>query len=359
MSKKCKVFALYLPQFHQIRENDEWWGKGFTEWDSVKAAKKLSKFSIQPRIPLEGYYDLSQVKTLRDQANVANRYKVDGFVIYHYYSNGQMLLEKPAELLFENKDIKISFFFSWANHDWRRTWYGYNLEVLRKQEYGNTSQIREHYKYLSKFFSDNRYLKINNKPVFAIYRYSTISNINEYYNVWNEMAKEEGYDGIYFIQTIDNLKQERDQRYFSAAFDFVPGYIVSGRLFNKERVFNRLRSFLVKRKLLHRVAQFYDYEKVVNAIINNKHTDSHQYYGVFRGWDNTPRHSYMGTVYKNESVEEFERQFSAQYKKALLENHDLLIINSWNEWSEGAYLEADEHSGYAYLESIKRVVSLY
>lgn len=354
---KCKIYALYLPQFHRIKENDEWWGEGFTEWNSVKDAKRLSRYSYQPRVPLEGYYDLSDVNTIRHQAEIAKKYGLDGFAIYHYYSNGRLLLEKPAELLLANKDIDINYFFSWANHDWKRTWYGYGLEVLRKQEYGNQNQIREHYHYLSQFFSDSRYLKIDNKPVIAFYRHLSIPNIKEYYEIWNRLAKEEGYDGLYWIQTIDKLDQRRDENLFDASFDFEPGRIVESRKFRTRRFLNRVGAWLVKKSILKRVGQLYDYKKVAQAIIDNKHTDPKQYYGVFRGWDNTPRHKYMGVVYKNESVEAFQNLFKEQYKKANAENHELLLINAWNEWSEGAYLEADEKYKFEHLEAIRNVVS--
>ena len=162
-----KILALYLPQFHQIPENDEWWEEGFTEWNVVKRAKKLSKYSIQPRIPLEmNYYDLSKVESIRKQAVLAKEYNVDGFVIYSYYSNGKMLLEKPAKIILDHPDIDVKYCFSWANHDWRRNWFQYNKELLRAQEYAATDeQILEHFYYMLDFFKDTRYIKIDNKPV--------------------------------------------------------------------------------------------------------------------------------------------------------------------------------------------------
>ena len=129
-----KILALYLPQFHQTKENEQWWGKGFTEWNVVKSAKKLSKHSIQPNIPLGGYYDLSKVDAIKNQTEIAKNNGVDGFVIYSYYSNGELLLDKPMNLIYDNKDINIEYCFSWANHDWMRTWFSYDKEMLRKQE---------------------------------------------------------------------------------------------------------------------------------------------------------------------------------------------------------------------------------
>lgn len=357
--KKCKIYALYLPQFHQTKENDEWWGVGFTEWNAVKSAKKYSRFSRQPRIPLNGYYDLSKVEDIKYQAEIARKYSVDGFAIYHYYSNGKILLGKPAELLLNNKDINIEYFFSWANHDWRRTWYGYNYEILQKQEYGTKQQIIEHYYYLRDHFKDSRYLKIKNKPVFSIYKADYIPNINEYKEIWTELANTDGFDGIYFIQTIDNSTLSRNEETFDAAFDFEPGCTILGTQMSKYRMFNKVRSFLIKKMKIGSVAQIYDYRVVSKKITDRVYSDDKHYFGVFSGWDNTPRHKKMGTVYKHESISEFENLFSNQYKKAVARNQELLLINSWNEWSEGAYLEPDTYSKYGLLEAINRTVKEY
>jgi len=351
------IFALYLPQFHQTKENDEWWGKGFTEWNSVKSAKKLSPYSYQPRIPLNAYYDLSDIKSIRKQVELANKYGVDGFAIYHYYSNGKVLLEKPSKLLKNNRDIDIKYFFSWANHDWRRTWYGYNMEILQKQEYGNREQIVEHYRYLADYFLDERYYKINNCPVFAIYKYSYISNFQDYYKIWNELAKKDGFKGMYFIQTLERYGQERDSSYFDASFDFEPGYTIQCPEFKATRFINKIKTYMVKRLKFQFVSQVFNYEKVCKVSARHKHNDPKQYYGVFRGWDNTPRHKLMGTVYKNENVEYFKYLLEKQYAKALEANHEMIVINAWNEWSEGAYLEPDKDRKYKLLEAISEIKS--
>lgn len=198
-----KILALYLPQYHATKENDEWWGEGFTEWNIVKVAKAINKHTKQPRIPVNGYYDLSQKDSIVKQVELANLYGVDGFVLYNYYSNGEKLLDTPSELIFMNKDIDIEYCFSWANHDWMRTWFSYDKEMLRKQNYAsNDDEIIEHYNYLKKFFNDERYIKIENKPIFIIYNYYDIPNFDKYIEIWNNLAIEDGFLGIYFIQTL-------------------------------------------------------------------------------------------------------------------------------------------------------------
>lgn len=353
---RCKVFALYLPQFHQTHENDVWWGKGFTEWTSVKKALKLVNVSRQPRIPLEGYYDLSQEDSIRHQADIAKKFHVDGFCIYHYYSNGKLLLNKPAEILLRS-DIDICFFFSWANHDWRRTWYGYNKEVLLKQEYGNEKQIRDHYNYLKPFFADERYFKIDNKPVIAIYKASYINNLDLYQKIWTELALNDGFNGVYFLLTNDGTESQKHKECFDATFDFEPGITISDSIFKLTRFMNRIRSNLIKRKIIKKsVAQLYDFKKVAKSSAKRFYNNENNFYGVFTGWDNTPRHGVMGTVYYNDSIESFKEYFKLQYQKSLKSNCKLLMVNAWNEWSEGAYLEPDADRGYSLLQSISDVV---
>lgn len=355
---RCSIFALYLPQFHQIPENDKWWGKGFTEWTSLRNAKRISRYSFQPRVPLNGYYDLSDYHAIEAQAKLAKKYGLDGFAIYNYYSNGKILLGKPVELLLAHKEIDIKYFFSWANHDWRRTWYGYDMEVLQKQEYGNEMQIAEHYNYLSRFFKDPRYLKIDNKPVFAIYKSTYVQNLGLYEQIWDKMAKRDGFSGLYYVKTIDSSKLNTTDAFFDACFDFEPGYSLSQKS-KLELVINKLRTFLRKELRLPIVSQVYDYDRLCSKIESRKHSSPRYYYGVFTDWDNTPRHKYMGLVVKNASPERFQKQFDIQYKKAIDNNSELLIVNAWNEWTEGAYLEPDTRNKYALLEAIKTVVDKY
>lgn len=352
MENKCLVMALFLPQFHQIPQNDEWWGEGFTEWSVVKEATKINKFSIQPKIPVEGYYDLAKVNTLKNQADLATKHGIDGFIFYNYYSNGEKLLDLPIKNLLNNKDINIEYIISWANHDWKRTWYNWNQEMLRKQLYGNEKQITEHFEYLLTYFKDVRYTKIDNKPVFCVYRYKDIPNFNQYYKIWNSLAKANGFNGIYFLQTLDNTCQEIDHNFFDAGFEFEPNYTLKVNNLYFQRTINKICRVFKKYFKLKRVNFVYDYKFITKAMSERKDIDSNRYLGVFPDWDNTPRHKYNGTVFRNSSAHYFEEQFRSQYKKALQNNNRILVINSWNEWSEGAYLEPDTFNNYDRLEAI-------
>ena len=130
-----RIFATFLPQFHSIPENDEWWGRGFTEWNNVRKMRPLFRGHKQPVHPLNNnYYDLLEKNTVIWQTELMNEYGIDGLMYYHYWFNGKMLLEKPAENLLRWKDIDQPFFFCWANHSWIKK---SENQILIEMKYGN------------------------------------------------------------------------------------------------------------------------------------------------------------------------------------------------------------------------------
>jgi lipopolysaccharide biosynthesis protein len=176
--KKIRSIAIHLPQYHTIPENDEWWGEGFTEWTNVKKAKPLFEGHHQPHVPLSNnYYDLSENKALCKQAELAKKYGIDGFCFYHYWFNGKKLLEKPLEQMLERGTPDFPFMLCWANENWTRTWDGMDKHILMKQEYGFEDD-EAHFDYLLPFFKDDRYIKIDGKPVFLVYRTELFPDIN-------------------------------------------------------------------------------------------------------------------------------------------------------------------------------------
>ena len=181
--KDCvKILALYLPQFHSIPENDKWWGNGYTEWTAVKNAKPLFANHYQPRIPLDNnYYDLSNNsgKTWFWQAELARKFGIYGFCIYHYWFEGKQLLERPMEILRDHKEMDINYCICWANETWSRNWYAQERTVLLEQRYGDESAWIKHFEYLNTFFRDKRYIKIDNKPVINIYHSQEITCLKE------------------------------------------------------------------------------------------------------------------------------------------------------------------------------------
>ena len=351
---KTKVIALYLPQFHEIKENIEWWGNGFTEWTNVKNAQKYTSKQRQPRVPLNNnYYDLSKKKDIYHQSKIAKDYGIDGFCIYHYYSIGKKLLEKPAEIIRDNKDIDIEYFFSWANHDWRRVWASSSKEILRKQEYGSDKEIIEHFKYLLTFFKDDRYIKIDNKPVFAIYQNIEKETFQKIYDIWDKMSKEEGFDGIYWIGTLSNVNSNFDVQ-MNNYFRFEPNYTRSKLNKNviiyqkaKQKIYSILNKKIIKRPYS------FDYKFICKNILNTSKYDKDNLLGIFTGWDNTPRYKNNGYYYINESPKTFEVYFKQQLELSIKNNNYFVFINAWNEWGEGNYVEPDIQWGHGFLDAIR------
>lgn len=358
---KPRVIAFYLPQFHCIPENDVWWGKGFTEWVNVKKARPIFKGHSQPRIPLnDNYYDLSRVETLRWQAELANNYDVYGMCFYHYWFNGKLLLEKPAELLLQNTDIPMRFCFSWANEPWARTWDGKNHEILQSQDYGTESDWRRHFDYLLPFFRDERYIKEQNCPMMLIYKPQSIPCAEAMMTLWNQLARSAGFDGIHFVETLRNGSQDKRNLPFKARVEFEPArtnYQQSLLALN----YKRCRRYLLKsiNSLFHtsiplnKPFRFADVAHRSLQCVSPNGT----YGGVFVGWDNTPRRGVASTIIICPTREEFANYLKAKIRQTQETYHtNYLFINAWNEWAEGAILEPDEVHRYEYLETIKSVL---
>lgn len=350
----CKILALYLPQFHRIKENDEWWGDGFTEWNNVQEAKPLYRNAKQPRVPLWGYYDLTIPETMRKQAKAAKEGGIDGFVIYSYYSNGELLLEKPSKILLENKDICIDFCFSWANHDWRRTWYSCGNELLRKQNYASSdAQIEEHFNYYLPFFKDERYIKHNNKPVFFIWDAMKITDFKKYKKIWNELAQKNGFEGIFFVQTLGETGLDWDKELFDACFNFEPFYTMFSYAKAKCQ-FNKINKNIKKAMKIKHIISPHSHRSICRKMIKHNENDPHHCLGFFAEFDDTPRHFVGADVILGFSLETYEKALYAQLEKSINNHNPFLVVNAWNEWGEGAFLEPDTIYGNRKLEIIRK-----
>lgn len=339
-----KFIAFYLPQFHQIAENDRWWGEGFTDWTNTKKARPLFEGHRQPREPLDDhYYDLSDINSLKWQAELMKKYNVYGLCIYHYWFNGKLLLEKPMELLLQNKEIEMNYCISWANESWTRNWDGGSREILMPQVYGSKDDWKRHFDYLLPFFKDERYIKIDHKPLFTMYLSAQIKNGSEIMHYWNQLAKENGFDGLFVAETL-NAKQNKLCMAESDAFiEFEPCYTLYDGYFGHYYL-KTLDSF------------FYDqvWEKILER--KKSYGSREKFCGAFVDWDNTPRMGMRGSACIGATPERFKKYLGALAKKCIAEGNDrFLFINAWNEWGEGAYLEPDKCYAYQYLEAIKDI----
>lgn len=354
-----RIFAFFLPQFHEIKENNEWWGQGFTEWTNVKKAKPLYKGHVQPICPLNGYYNLLEKDTVLKQTFDMKKYGIDGFIYYHYYFNGRMLLEKPAENLLKWKDIDQPFFFCWANHDWNRSWEG-KKEVLLKQEYGNENDWEQHFQYLLPFFEDSRYEKKDNMPLFMIFK-STFNEREKMFEYLDRRCKEAGFNGLYLIECYTRVKNssniQKDYIEFKNSLTSVTKDVffrepdTSSRVYHDSvfcDFFPKLKRVLLKKlnKLFHKPYLYRINSKPLFKIMIKKCSSLPGIHGVFFSWDNTPRHKERGYVLSHVTKKLFDEYMDK------IKNDQYLFVNAWNEWAEGMVLEPTVTDGYKNLEWI-------
>lgn len=368
MSKTIQYLAYYLPQFHPIPENDLWWGKGFTEWTNVKKAKPLFKGHQQPIVPGElGYYDLLQPDVQEKQAVLAEQYGIDGFIYYQYwFGHGKMLLEKPAELMLSNKNITLPFCFCWANETWKGIWHGLdNPSVLIEQTYQGEAGYKQYFDYLLPFFKDERYIKVDNKPMFHVYRMDDIPDLTLFIATFNALAVANGFNGIHLVATgsPSTTTLERNDIYAYVGLDaFSTMRYSSGNFFKQSTYLGKieakikyelgLTSFDGRRKTPIKV----NYKKGVLKFTANFDSDKYVQC-VFPNWDNSPRSGLKSLIFTDSNPDEWS--IHLQKAKDALKKHPknppYIVIKSWNEWAEGNYLEPDEKWGRAWLEVVKNV----
>lgn len=371
--KEPKIIAFYLPQFHEIPENNEWWGEGFTEWTNVKKAVPQFEGHLQPNVPLDAnYYDLTDDRVKIWQANLAKQYGVFGFCYYHYwFKDGRMLLEKPAEQMLANKAIDLPFCFSWANENWSKNWDGGNREVIMKQDYGDKKDWEKHFQYLLPFFKDPRYITVDGKPLFIVYKPDEIIDIYQMLKYFRKRIRQEGFSGICLAFQFPTYYS--DMFYRSDIFDYRIGFepVYARNLDRMKRPGESRKVKLVRRLLGENVVSAYrkrhtktasgpqktqklsvmSFDEAWNNILTADWTEEFLP-GAFAGWDNTPRNK-TGVVYQGFSVVKFADYMQRLMKRAKDYKKPLVFINAWNEWGEGAYLEPDEYNGYRKLEGIR------
>lgn len=373
---RAKVIAIYFPQLHAIPENDEWWGKGFTDWENVKTATPQYHGHNQPRVPLGGrYYDQSQLETLRGQIDLAKRHGLYGFCHYHYWFDGKQLLETPTNLFMENRELDFPFCLSWANETWSRRWDGRDHHVLIRQTHPPTRESwKRHYDYLIKAWTDPRAIKVDGKPVFVIYRPQRIDKIDQMLEYWRELAMRDGLPGLYFIFQKQYELPSRDcLNSFDGVFQFQPFEAINSPAHDRNSIRHSGLYKLVRslpehyqdllRGLRARFVKeltFHSYDAAWQQIVAIRPEPGLATFpGAFVDWDNTARYKHRATVFRGASPEKFREWFARLVDTMPQRNlpEDFIFFNAWNEWSEAAYLEPDERYGYQYLEIVKNVLA--
>ena len=347
-----KLFAMFLPQVHEIPENNEWWGERFTEWTKIKSAKALYRGHEQPVVPLEGYYNLLDRSTVEWQTRLMNKFGVDGLVYYHYYFTGRLLLEKPAENLLKWNDIDQKFFFCWANHSWTRSWEKSKVKLI-EQTYGDVNDWEKHFQYLLKFFVDDRYEKVDNKPVLMIYDI-TFKEYAEMMDYFCERCCDYGFSGMYLIErpVLENINQREmsDQVMIDRHTHFrEPAYTLRAMIEEKRHSFSGMGRMVQKefaRIGAKSCIEKINGEEIYHRMIARKYASS-DIPGIFFSWDSTPRHGRDGYIISPPDYETFVKYMNK------ISSSQYALINAWNEWSEGMILEPTKKHGYRFLEWIR------
>lgn len=357
-----KAIAMYLPQFHEIPENSQWWGKGFTEWTAVKNATPLFPGHQQPRVPLGGnYYNLLGKKSVEWQVELAKKYGVGGFCFYHYwFKDGRRILEKPAENLLKWRDLEIPFCFSWANESWIRTW-SKGIEgnawaekfdekigkesgtgLLIEQDYGTEQDWKEHFEYLLPFFRDSRYIKIDGKPIFIIYKPESVgTKLSPMLQAWKAWALEAGLEGLYIIGSQCAVVSDTIWPEMDARVKHGPAICLA----NERRIGE---------------TKYYDYDFLWNRFLNLEGNKGDKtYYCGFVDFDSSPRQADKAIIFQGATPKKFEYYLRQLVEKSIQLKNELVFLNAWNEWGEGMYLEPDEINGYGYLEAVRTVMDDY
>lgn len=346
-----KVIAYYLPQFYPFPENDKWWGKGTTEWNNVSKAIPQFVGHYQPRLPGElGYYDLRLKENMERQIELAKNYGIYGFCFYYYWFNGKRLLDKPLDM-FLNNSMKFNYCLCWVNENWTRRFDGTNSDILI--ENGKTEE--SYMKFINSilpYISDDRYIKIENKPVIIIYRPSNVPNAKKIIKYWREYILNKTGSDIYIIGIIEGyFNKDIFEQGYDAAAEFQPGSIS----INLNEINSKLD--FIRKDFKGKV---YDYNEIINKnLLYYNYNNLKIYKAVMPMWDNTARKNNCGAIFHNSTPEIYENWLSDAIKytnnnKKLEDN--LVFINAWNEWGEGAYLEPDRRYGYAYLEKTKQAI---
>ncbi|TDY11772.1 MULTISPECIES: glycoside hydrolase family 99-like domain-containing protein [Flavobacteriaceae] len=357
IDKKLRAIAFVLPQFHPIPENDAWWGKGFTEWTNVTKAQALYEGHYQPQLPTDlGFYDLRLPEARQAQAAIAKDYGIYGFCYYHYWFNGKRLLQAPIDGMLKQKDLNMPFMLCWANENWTRRWDGKDEDVLMQQDYG-IDDDEAHMRWLCEHvFSDDRYITVDDKPVFMIYRHNLFPDIVKTVTIWQEIAiKEFGFKGLYlcFAESFGAQTDPR-QIQFDAAVEFSPHKVIKHKLLQQQpkmwtRIVQKNKASLDLR----------DFKKGVDELIHRSLPDYKLYRCVTPAWDNTARKGKAAVIAVGSSPELYESWLRSLVKafNPFSSEENFIFINAMNEWAEGNHLEPCIKYGTQYLEATKNALT--
>jgi hypothetical protein len=345
----ARVVAFYLPQFHPIPENDEWWGKGFTEWTNAAKAKPLFTGHYQPHVPADlGFYDLRVAETREAQAQMAREHGVEAFCYYHYWFGGKRLLERPFNEVLESGQPDFPFCLCWANATWTGIWHGNPGRILMEQTYPGAEDYETQFRELLKAFQDKRYLKVDGKPLFIIYKPKDVPNVQLVAQLFRQMAERAGLPGIYLVGVAHHDGWDPKANGFDAAVvQNLPGL--------KGKVPWRYPLLKLKRRLRGGRLTIYRYRDLLKSFVPERTRQLEFLPCLIPNWDNTPRSGLNGLVVEGSTPELFGESARQALKNVSTKppDHRLIFLKSWNEWAEGNHMEPDLRFGYNYLEALR------
>jgi lipopolysaccharide biosynthesis protein len=345
-----RLIAFYLPQFHPFPENDQWWGKGFTEWTNVGKAKPIFDGHYQPHCPIHlGYYDLRVPEVMVEQARIAKQYGVSGFAYHFYWFSGKTLMELPLRTMLGNESVSIPFFLSWANENWTRRWDGRNDDVLIKQTH-SVEDSRAMIRHVCEYMRDPRYIRVKGRPVFSVYRPRQIPNLAATVQTWRDEARQQGIGEIYLIGIQRDLTEDHRKDGFDANLEFTPHGIQQTDLSAIYPLENRNFN-----------GRLHDYDSAVSEALKQEDEGLQRFRCATLGWDNSARSPDRAMIYVGFSIDTYKRWLTELCARARTESwrhpdERFVFINAWNEWAEGTHLEPDQRYGFAYLEATRQAV---
>jgi len=353
MKTKARVVAFYLPQFHPIPENDKWWGKGFTEWTNVGKAKPLFRGHYQPRVPADlGYYDLRVPETRKAQADMAREYGVEGFCYWHYwFGNGKRLIERPFDEVLNLGEPDFPFCLAWANETWKGFEHGLNnRNILIEQLYPGKEDYTAHFYEVLPAFKDKRYMTVDGKPIFMIYKPLADPEVLVFMDVWRKLALENGLKGIWFVgQTVSVEDINSHLKIGLDAVNVIRMTSFLSKLTVLERLINRFKYSFLKRP------RVFEYSKIIKYFSGVEDFIENVYPTIFPNWDHSPRSGKEGLVFNNSNPTLFDKHIKDVITSVAEKTSDnrVVFLKSWNEWAEGNYMEPDMKYGLGYLETLK------
>lgn len=351
--KKPLIIAYYLPQYHPFPQNDEWWGKGFTEWTNVGKAKPLFKGHYQPKVPADlGYYDLRLPEVRDEQAELAREAGVGAFCYWHYWfgGKGRQLLNEIIDDVLKTGKPDFPFCFGWANESWKAKQWNKDEtgdKVIMEQRYGGESDYRLHFEYALNFFKDHRYIKIDNKPLFLVYKPNLLPS--DFISYWNKWAKEEGFDGIYFVARVNELDNPKDA--FAKGFKIYTqerSSYVHKRSTKMQFFKNRIMSWM--KGLKGTVVEYADCIK----FMSKPEEDIKENFCpvLLPNWDHSPRSGKSAYIIHNATPKLFKKHCKQILHTVMKKQNKIVFLKSWNEWGEGNYMEPDLKYGKGFIRAL-------